>query len=79
MTDMSLLGSWVLSDSILGANFFVLLFLRAADVWGLGCLVWEAFNGHLDQSMSLRNTSKVSICCSFYGFPKTMLQGPIYR
>ncbi|XP_071533410.1 N-terminal kinase-like protein [Panulirus ornatus] len=31
----------------------------AADMWGLGCLVWEAFNGYLDQSMSLKNTSKI--------------------
>ncbi|XP_045584544.1 N-terminal kinase-like protein isoform X2 [Procambarus clarkii] len=31
----------------------------AADVWGLGCLIWEVFNGYLDQSISLRNTSKI--------------------
>ncbi|KAG7172298.1 N-terminal kinase-like protein-like [Homarus americanus] len=31
----------------------------AADVWGLGCLIWEVFNGYLDQSMSLRNTTKI--------------------
>ncbi|KAK8733164.1 hypothetical protein OTU49_006498, partial [Cherax quadricarinatus] len=31
----------------------------AADMWGLGCLVWEVFNGYLDTSLSLRNTSKI--------------------
>ncbi|XP_050736477.1 N-terminal kinase-like protein isoform X2 [Eriocheir sinensis] len=31
----------------------------AADMWGLGCLVWETFSGPLDQSASLRNTAKI--------------------
>ncbi|XP_063868624.1 N-terminal kinase-like protein isoform X2 [Scylla paramamosain] len=31
----------------------------AADIWGLGCLVWETFNGTLDQSINLKNTSKI--------------------
>lgn len=31
----------------------------AADMWGLGCLIWEAFNGLLDQSFSLKTTSKI--------------------
>ena len=29
------------------------------DAWGLGCLVWEVFNGPLKQVASLKNTSKV--------------------
>ncbi|XP_068200281.1 N-terminal kinase-like protein isoform X2 [Palaemon carinicauda] len=36
----------------------------AADMWGLGCLIWEAFNGPLDQSFSLKTTSKI---------PKTLI------
>ncbi|ROT76596.1 N-terminal kinase-like protein [Penaeus vannamei] len=31
----------------------------AADMWGLGCLIWEVFNGHLDESFSLKNTQKL--------------------
>lgn len=30
-------------------------------MWGLGCLVWEVYNGPLRQASSLRNTSKVSV------------------
>ena len=33
---------------------------RSADMWGLGCLLWELFNGSLSQVSSLKNTSKVS-------------------
>ena len=28
-------------------------------MWGLGCLVWEVYNGPLTQTSALRNTSKV--------------------
>ena len=28
-------------------------------MWGLGCLIWEVFNGALTQSTNLKNTSKV--------------------
>lgn len=31
----------------------------SADMWGLGCLIWEVFNGLLDQSYSLKTTSKI--------------------
>lgn len=31
----------------------------SSDMWGLGCLIWEAFNGPLPQSSSLRVTDKV--------------------
>ena len=34
---------------------------RSVDMWGLGCLLWELFNGSLTQASALRNTSKVSI------------------
>jgi len=33
---------------------------RSTDMWGLGCLIHEVFNGTLTQVSSLRNTSKVS-------------------
>ena len=28
-------------------------------MWGLGCLIWEIFNGTLTQSSNLKDTSKV--------------------
>lgn len=31
----------------------------SVDAWGLGCLLWEVFNGPLGQVASLKNTSKV--------------------
>ncbi|XP_047501950.1 N-terminal kinase-like protein isoform X2 [Penaeus chinensis] len=31
----------------------------AADMWGLGCLIWEVFNGLLDESFSLKSTQKL--------------------
>ena len=34
---------------------------RSTDMWGLGCLIHEVFNGALTQLSSLRNTSKVSL------------------
>ena len=38
-----------------------LLFLRSADMWGLGCLIWEVFNGQLNDSMALQDTKKVML------------------
>lgn len=39
----------------------------SVDMWGLGCLMWEVFNGPLRQVSSLKNTSKVrdSSHCQF--------------
>ena len=31
-------------------------------MWGLGCLLWEMYNGSLSQVSALRNTSKVGQC-----------------
>jgi SCY1-like protein 1 len=31
----------------------------STDMWGLGCLIWEMFNGPLAQSSNLKNTSKL--------------------
>ena len=28
-------------------------------MWGLGCLIWEVYNGPLQQSAELKNTNKV--------------------
>lgn len=32
---------------------------RSADMWGLGVLIYEVYNGELRQISDLRNTSKV--------------------
>ncbi len=34
---------------------------RSTDMWGLGCLVWEVYNGPLTQVSALRNTAKVRV------------------
>lgn len=31
----------------------------SSDMWGLGCLIWEVFNGPLNQQSSLRNPDKI--------------------
>lgn len=33
---------------------------RSADMWRLGCLIWEVFNGSLPRAAALRNPGKVS-------------------
>lgn len=33
--------------------------LRTGDVWRLGCLIWEVFNGSLPRASSLRSLGKV--------------------
>ena len=42
---------------------------RSADVWGLGCLVWEVFNGPLQQGSVLKTLAKVmdSLTCHLGG------------
>lgn len=37
----------------------VLYLLRSGDVWRLGCLIWEVFNGPLPRASSLRSLGKV--------------------
>ena len=48
---------------------------RSADMWGLGCLIWEVFNGSLQSPSSLKAIGKVlfndcafkyslSLCCN---------------
>lgn len=32
----------------------------SSDSWGLGCLIWEVFNGTLSQTTALKSTGKVS-------------------
>lgn len=36
------------------------LLRRSADMWRLGCLIWEVFNGSLPRAAALRNPGKVS-------------------
>ena len=38
-------------------------------MWGLGCLIWEVYNGPLPQSVALKSTNKVHfqlVKVSFY-------------
>ena len=39
-------------------HFFVLS-VRSADMWGLGCLIWEVFNGPLQKTGSLKSVGKI--------------------
>lgn len=41
-------------------NRFVIIYNRSTDMWGLGCLIWEVFNGSLSQINSLKSVGKVS-------------------
>lgn len=36
-------------------------FFSSADMWGLGCLIWEVFNGPLHKQSSLKELAKVNI------------------
>lgn len=38
---------------------YVLVWCRSADMWGLGVLIYEVYNGEMRQTSDLRNTSKV--------------------
>lgn len=42
-------------------NYIWLYMYRAGEVWRLGCLIWEVFNGPLPRTSSLRSLGKV--CC----------------
>lgn len=37
-----------------------IIYNRSTDMWGLGCLIWEVFNGSLSQINSLKSVGKVS-------------------
>ncbi|MPC15742.1 N-terminal kinase-like protein [Portunus trituberculatus] len=62
---VSPLLTWLTEDTLSPAqrtsaiSWGLLQVTVAADMWGLGCLVWETFNGTLDQSINLKNTSKI--------------------
>lgn len=50
---------FVLSESISLSS-------RAGDVWRLGCLIWEVFNGPLPRASSLRSLGKVPSSPTLY-------------
>lgn len=56
-------GKVVCADVVVGVDLF--LSARSEDMWGLGCLVWEVFNGRLPQATVLKNTAQV--CCKMEG------------
>lgn len=37
------------------------LIFSSADMWGLGCLIWEVFNGPLQKQSSLKELAKVKL------------------
>lgn len=41
-------------DSNCSCNHLVFVFGSSTDMWGLGCLIWETFNGPLSQQSSLK-------------------------
>ena len=43
-------------------------FNRSADMWGLGCLIWETFNSSLPRTSSLKVIGKVG-----FGFSQLFL------
>ena len=51
---------------------------RSTDIWGLGCLVWEVFNGPLPQVSALRNTSKVRHDSSLYLPPSSSYTSQLF-
>lgn len=36
-----------------------LLFFSSSDIWGLGCLIWEAFNGPLKTQPALKTVDSI--------------------
>ena len=40
----------------------------STDMWGLGCLIWEAFNGPLPQQSALKDLDNVSIIGNGHSF-----------
>jgi hypothetical protein len=38
---------------------YLLSFFSSTDMWGLGCLIWEAFNGPLPQQAALKDLGNV--------------------
>lgn len=40
----------------------------SSDMWGLGCLLWEAFNGPLKERNSLKEVENVSTIAILLNF-----------
>ena len=52
--------SWVISQRVLFLPVLLVRFARSADMWGVGCLIWEVYNGVLPQATALKTVAKVS-------------------
>lgn len=46
---------------IIDIDLVLFLLSRVGEVWRLGCLIWEVFNGPLPRTSSLRSLGKVSL------------------
>lgn len=58
----------------IGTEFkYKTLFCSSYDMWGLGCLIWEVFNGPLTQQSSLKNIDRVRIFYYHYYIAKMYL------
>lgn len=53
-------------------NFELIYFCSSSDMWGLGCLVWESFNGPLKTRSNLKDIDSIpnslqSLYCELVG------------
>lgn len=55
-----IMTSWM-TNELNAKNIF-----SSTDMWGLGCLVWESFNGPLKNRSNLKDIDNVSWCCESY-------------
>ena len=39
--------------------YFLLIKIRRLDAWGLSCLIWEIFNGKLNEQAQLKNLKRL--------------------
>lgn len=43
----------------LNIHIHIFLNIRRLDAWGLSCLIWEIFNGQLNEQAQLKNTKRL--------------------
>jgi len=54
-------SKWYKRFLVIGMNTIsISLMHRSPDIWGLGCLIWESFNGPLRSPTSLKTIGNVN-------------------